>query len=217
MRALVAALAFLAAAPAAAHRLDEYLQQTTFAVEKDRIRGQIVLVPGVAVFPAVVSRIDTDGNGAVSETEQRAYARQVLHDVSLKLDGDRLAPRLAGVSFDGTDLLREGRGSIRIDFDAEVRSRATGRRLTFENRHRSAIAVYLVNALVPGDPDIRLGAQDRSFDQSSYALEYVDAGAPLPARSLQPWLWLCAGIVVLLVLVGRVATRRVPPTAPRLP
>ena len=37
-------------APASAHRLDEYLQATTIALEKNRVHAELRLTPGVAVF-----------------------------------------------------------------------------------------------------------------------------------------------------------------------
>jgi hypothetical protein len=40
-----------------AHRLDEYLQTTTFSVEKDRVQAQIRLTPGVTVLPLVLAKI----------------------------------------------------------------------------------------------------------------------------------------------------------------
>ena len=41
------------------------------------------LIPGVAVFSFVLASIDTNGDGVISEAEQRAYAERVLRDVSL--------------------------------------------------------------------------------------------------------------------------------------
>ena len=46
------------------------------------------------------------------------------------------------------------------------------RRLIFENHHESRIAAYLVNCLVPRDPDIRITAQNRNYQQSFYQLDY---------------------------------------------
>ena len=45
--------------------------------------------------------------------------------------------------------------------------------MRLENRHQSAIAVYLVNCLVSDDPAVRVVAQDRNYTQSSYRLDYA--------------------------------------------
>ena len=76
------ALAILAAcaAPLCAHRLDEYLQATIFSIEKDRVQGSMRLIPGIAVAPAVIAGMDANGDGVISESEQRAYAEHVLRD-----------------------------------------------------------------------------------------------------------------------------------------
>ncbi len=52
------------------------------------------LIPGVAVSSIVLASIDTNADGVISETEQRAYAKRVLGDVSLTVDGNRLSLRL---------------------------------------------------------------------------------------------------------------------------
>ena len=81
--------------PAFAHRVDEYLQATTIAVEQDRVLVQLRLTPGIEVFPTVLALIDTDRDGAVSEARaarvRRAGARS---DLSLSVDGVRLPLRL---------------------------------------------------------------------------------------------------------------------------
>ena len=84
---VVCTLVLLAATPVGAHRLDEYLQATTIAVEKGRVQAEIRLVPGVAVFPIVFAGIDSDSDGVMSAAEQRAYAQWVLHEVSLSTEG----------------------------------------------------------------------------------------------------------------------------------
>ena len=95
--ALAAAMLVLTATPAVAHRLDEYLQATLISVEKDRIHAEIRLTPGVAVLPIVLANIDADGDGIISEAEQRAYAQRVVQDLSLSVDGDRLRVRLVSM------------------------------------------------------------------------------------------------------------------------
>src|SRR5262245_14534404 len=113
MRAGAAAvwvLAVLIAAPAGAHRLDEYLQATTIAVEKGSVQAEIRLAPGVSVFPIVFAGIDSDADGIASPAEQRAYAERVLGDLSLIVDGKQLPLRLISSTFAPRELLQEGRG-----------------------------------------------------------------------------------------------------------
>ena len=202
--AAAGAMLLLAATPAAAHRLDEYLQATTISVEKDRVQTQIRLTPGVAVFPIVLTSIDTDADGVISEAEQRAYAKRVLGDVSLLIDGSRLQLRLVSLKFAKVDEMREGAGAIQLDFDADVASGGPSRKLIFENRHQSRIAAYLVNSLVPRDPAIRIAAQYRNYPQSFYQLEYtqdiVGSGAQSSGWWSGAWGWL--GTAVFLMLAG---------------
>jgi hypothetical protein len=194
------------ATPPSAHRLDEYLQATLIAVQKTRVEVLIRLTPGVAVFPIVLANIDTNADGVVSETEQRAYAVRVLRDLSITVDGDLLRPRLVSTKFPGTGEMKEGRGETQLEFSADLPHNGPNRRLIFENHHQSRIAAYLVNGLVPRDPDIRLIAQNRNESQSLYQLDYVQVGAhPGPLSSAwwsgaQGWLGTAA-----LLLFARLA------------
>lgn len=183
---LAAALALFAlfGAPVGAHRLDEYLEATILSVDKDHLHASMRLVPGVAVSSIVLSAIDTDGDGVISQPEQRAYAAQVLRAVSLRIDGTHLAPRLASFEFPALDEIRQGLGEIRIDFDAALPRGNTYRKLVFENHETIRSAVYLVNCLMPRDPDIRIVAQNRNEQQSSYQLDYTVA---MPASSSVLW------------------------------
>jgi len=190
--------------PTSAHRLDEYLQATTISVEKDSLQAQIRLTPGVAVFPNVLANIDTDADGVISEAEQRAYAERVLRDLSLTIDGDRLQLRLVSLKFAQIEEMKEGRGSIQLEFNADVPGGGPNRRLIFENQHQSRIAAYLVNCLIPRDPDIRVTAQNRDYQQSFYQLDYVQAdvrSGPLSSSWwLRSWGWL--GTAALLLFAG---------------
>jgi hypothetical protein len=199
---LAAAILVVAATPAGAHRLDEYLQSTIISLEKNRVEAQMTLTPGVAVFQSVISHIDTDANGVISQAEQHAYAVSVLRDLALSIDGHRLTPRLLSARFPAVEEMREGRGVIELDFDADLPSGGSERRLTLENHHQSAMSAYQVNCLVPRDPDIRIRAQNRNYSQSFYELDFLQAGARSSLLSL-PWLpgareWLVA-VALLLV------------------
>jgi hypothetical protein len=114
MKALLAVLA-LATLPVQAHRLDEYLQGTLVSLGKDRLNAQMSLTPGVAVLPVVLAAIDTDGDGAISEAEQRSYAVRVLRDISIACDGAQLTPRLVSFQFPSAEEMKDGRGTIRLE------------------------------------------------------------------------------------------------------
>jgi hypothetical protein len=182
---------------ASAHRVDEYLEATTISLGTDRIEGQIRLTPGVAVAAFVMTGIDTDGDGRVSDGEQRAYAERVLRDVSLSVDGDRLRVRLVSTTFPEAEAMKEGLGAIQVDFGADVRREGGARTLVFENRHQKGIAAYLVNCLEPRDPEIRVTAQRRNYEQSHYEIDYTLPGS----RRQSVWWW---GLLLALP-AGRLA------------
>ena len=195
------ALVLTFATPGFAHRLDEYLQATTISVSRDRVYVQMRFAPGVAVVSTVLDSLDSNANGVISEVEQRAYAERVLHDVSLTIDGERVPLRLVSSSFASVDELRRGLGENTLEFDATLPSGSGNRRLTFTNTHRQRIAAYLVNALVPRDPHIRITSQNRDYAQSTYEMAFVEA-APgarfVSLDSLVRWgLFVCGVIVVL--------------------
>jgi hypothetical protein len=205
-RLAAAAILLLTTTPALAHRLDEYLEATLVSVEKTRVQAQITLTPGVAVYPIVLADIDTNADGVISETEQRAYALRVLRDLSLTIDVRPLTLQLLSTKFPTIEEMKDGLGQIRIEFSADLPLGGANRRFIFENHHQSRIAAYQVNCLVPRDPDIRIVAQNRNYSQSFYQLEYVQAGAASNSLFLASWssdsTWL--GVLALL-LFGRFA------------
>jgi hypothetical protein len=197
-------LVWLAAAlPAPAHRLDEYLQDTSVSLHADHVDVQVRLTPGVAVLPAVLAMIDTDADGKLSPAEQQAYASQVLRDLSLAIDGHPLQLRLLASTFPSIEEMKEGLGVIVLDLSARVPPGPANRRLTLENRHQSQIAAYLMNCLVTDDADIRVTAQRRNYQQSTYELDYTQAAVSSTGPPAASWstlrFWLTADAVVLII------------------
>jgi hypothetical protein len=184
---IVAAILLSLGGVASAHRLDEYLQATIISVEKDHVQASMRLIPGVAVSSAVIASIDSNGDGIISEAEQRAYAERVLGDLSLTLDGNSLRPKLVSVSFPQVEQMREGVGEIQIEFTADLPRGGLDRRLILENHSQGQRAVYLVNCLVPNDPDLRIVAQTRNEQQSFYQLDYVQAGGSSGTTAFKWW------------------------------
>jgi HupE / UreJ protein len=182
---LIAAVAilFCLVGAASAHRLDEYLQATIISVGKDHLQVSMRMIPGVAVSSSVIASIDSNGDDVITPAEQRAYAERVLGDLSLTVDGKSVDPKLVSADFPQIELMREGLGEIHIEFTADLPHGGPNRRLILENHHQNQNAAYLVNCLVPRDPDIRIVAQNRNELQSFYQLDYVQiGGAPASVR-----------------------------------
>ena len=176
-RILPLVLVLTVVVPASAHRVDEYLQATMVSVERDRVQFSMRLVPGIAVSSGVIATIDTDRDGIISETEQQTYAQRILADLTLGIDGVPLQPQLISAVFPTVEEMKQGLGEIRIEFTASLPPAGTNRRLTLVNHHQSHNAAYLVNCLVPSDPEIRVLAQHRDERQSFYELDYVQSSA----------------------------------------
>lgn len=197
-RIALVAMLLMIATPAHAHRLDEYLQATLISVGKDRVRVELRLTPGVAVFPRVLAAIDTNGDGVISDVERRSYVARVLADVTLAIDGVRLPLQVTASTFATIAEMKEGLGDIEIDVDAVVPRGTADRTLTFDNRHQADISVYLANALVPTDASIRVARQHRSYDQASFQLDYSQDGMSAGTQSLADGVWSGFGSVVRL-------------------
>ena len=193
---LIAAVAILLCLEgiASAHRLDEYLQAAILSVEKDHVQVSMRLIPGIAVSSSIIASIDSNGDGVLSDTEQKAYAERVLGDLSLAVDGHRLKPKLVSADFPPVEQMKEGLGEIHIEYTADLPSGGPHRRLILENHHQNQNAAYLVNCLVPRDHDIQIVSQSRNEQQSFYQLDYLQAGvssAPAPLQwwtSIQGWI-----------------------------
>jgi hypothetical protein len=91
--------------------------------------------------------------------------------------------------------MEEGLGEIQIKFSADLPAGGSHRKLVIQDHHQSRISAYLVNCLVPRDPDIRVTGQNRNVDQSFYELDYAQANGRLDLPSLHRW-W--SGSQVLL-------------------
>jgi hydrogenase/urease accessory protein HupE len=190
MKARITAFAIVvlfAAVPAFAHRLDEYLQATTFELRKERVDVQMRLTPGVEVLGSVLAAIDTNGDGVISPVEQRAYAEKVCRDVSLTIDGKPAPLRVMSLGFPKLEEMQEGLGEILLNFDAAVPAGGADRRLVFVNHHQPAISVYLANCLVLADPAIRVTDQNRNYTQSHYEVDYTQGAVAAVAPGATRW------------------------------
>jgi hypothetical protein len=199
---VLCALAFQATA--AAHVLDEYVQAAQIVLAPDGARVELRLTPGVQVAGRVFKMIDSDGDGQISSAEEQAYARRVMQDIALEVDGRRAPLALTGVHFPSRREMSEGVGAIRLDLAAEAASGASGEhRLSFRNDHLPEISDYLVNALVPATSEIKISGQTRDPLQREMRLSFHVTSHVTPAGTRGLWSWtgvliLCLCLVLLL-------------------
>jgi len=168
------------------HVLDQYLQTAQIALAPGGARVELRLIPGVQVADRVFALIDVDGDGEISSAEEQNYARSVLRDIALEVDGRRTPLALTGVQFPSRREMNEGVGAIRLDLAAEAALGAAGEhQLSFRNDHLPELGVYLVNALVPTTSEIKISGQERDPLQREMRLSFH--GAPADTRGLRPW------------------------------
>ena len=172
----LALLLALHAFPSAAfaHRDDQYLQATLVAIEPSGVRLQINLTPGVAVAEQLLAEIDRDRDGAISNNEAAAYAQMLKRDLTLRMDGRKLELKLPASEFVEPAELRSGSGIIKMEFSASSGPLATGlHRLTLDNRHLTAMSVYLINAVQPKFATVQITRQKRNVNQSAGEIEFT--------------------------------------------
>jgi len=169
---LLALLAFPCAV--FAHRDDQYLQATLVTIKPSGVRLQINLTPGVAIAEQVLAEIDHDRDGAISKNEAAAYVELLKRALTLRMDGRKLALKLTASEFVEPAELRTGSGTIQMKFSAILSPLAAGaHKLTLENRHLTAISVYLINATQPRFTTVQITRQKRNENQSAGEIEFT--------------------------------------------
>ena len=198
--------AFAFQATAAAHVLDQYLQVAQIALAPDGVRVELRLVPGVQVADRIFALIDVDGDGKISPAEEQAYARRVLQNVALEVDGRRTPLALTGVRFPSRREMNEGTGAIRLDLAAEAAlGAASEHQLSFRNDHLPELGVYLVNALVPTTDAIKITGQQR--DALQHVLQVDFRVLSVDTRAWPRWTGVLLFGLCLALLLSLMITR----------
>jgi hypothetical protein len=138
----------------------------------------------------------------VPTTETEAYARRILSAVVLSVDGRAVPVTFVDSRFPDVRDLTAGIGTIRLRAASKIPPASAGRhQLAYVNDYRPDMSVYLVNALVPADPHIRITDQRRDPAQHRLTLDYDVTTHSASFRTS----WLLAGLVALGLLA---VTRR---------
>ena len=170
---LACGLTLACPAPAAAHRLDEYLQASRILLAQDRVDVEIDLTPGVNVARHVIAFIDGDGDGVLSPAERQAYAALVVRRVEVKVDGSHAPLMILGSDYPRLDEMRAGGGTIRLRARAAIPGSWAGRHeLEYVNVHHPEMSAYLITALAPPS-GVEIRSQQRDPWQHQLRLVYV--------------------------------------------
>ena len=197
-------LVLAAASTARAHRLDEYLQASRLAIDPDRVSIELDLTPGIAIAGVVIRDIDADASGSIDPAEARAYSQRALRAISLGIDGAPLDLQVIDRVYPSIDAMKAGQGTIRLRLAATLPRLASGaHRLQYRNTHRTDIAVYLANAMMPMTDRIAVHAQQRDVDQREIVIEYELRGGT--AAPISPWVWplVVSGLAAFAVVLWR--------------
>ena len=90
------------------------------------------------------------------------------------MDGRKLELKLAASDFVPPGELRTGSGTIQMEFSAIFGALAAGpHKLTIENRHLTAMSVYLINAAQPRFATVQITGQKRNPNQSAGEIEFT--------------------------------------------
>ena len=157
-------------------------------IEPGNVRLQINLTPGVAVAEQVIAQIDRDRDGAISKNEAATYAESLKRDLTLRMDQRDLELKLTASEFVQPAELRTGSATIQMEFSAIFGPLAAGpHRLSLENRHLTAMSVYLINAVQPSFATVKITRQKRNNNQSTGEIEFTfHPSRPKIAESVGP-------------------------------
>lgn len=156
-----------------AHRLDECLQAVRVSVSPPRVEIEIEITPGVEVVKAFWEIVDKDRDGNFSSAEKEAYARKVIAELMVRMEGVRMRLDLKEVTFPGLQELKEGVGVIRVTAGREWPKPLAGwHRLEITNNHLPTMSVYHVNVMKPKDRTVEILKQSRDPLQRKYVLEF---------------------------------------------
>jgi hypothetical protein len=193
------ALAMVAAigTSVSAHRRDELLQAARIDVEPRRMDLDLDLTPGIEVAEAIIAEIDRDRNGLISPDERHEYVQGVLAAVHLSIDGRPLRPELVDSTFPELETFHRGEGTIRLRLAVALPRLYEGQhQLSFHNKYRRDVSVYLANALMPASDRIAVTAQRRDEEQRDLTIDYVARGDPATWTPV----WLLGSIAGFAVL-----------------
>jgi len=194
-------LAWCLTVPVRAHVLDQYLQVAKIGLAQDAVRVELHLIAGVQVADRIFAMIDIDGDGRITPEEEQAYARSVVQDLALEVDGRRVPIALIRTQFPSRSEMNEGVGEITLDLTAQAALGIAGaHQVTFRNSHLPELGMYLANALVPDMNDIGITGQQRDALQRELRISLQTVTVNAHGRLRWLGVFIISLVLVLLLL-----------------
>jgi hypothetical protein len=161
------------AAPASAHRLDEYLQALRVDVRADGVVLELDLTPGANLAGDVVAELDRNGDRAIDPSEADAYVAGVMRSLEVTVDDRPVALVLVRRSMPSIDDVRAGTGLLSMVARADVEQLRGHHRLHVSNGYRADVTAYLANVLRPDSHTITIASQARDPRQQTLTADYL--------------------------------------------
>jgi hypothetical protein len=137
-----------------------------------------------------------NSDDVLSPPEIETYARAVLADLAITVDGQGVQRSLVRVDTPAADAFSDGQGTIRIEASVHAPASHGSHRLVIRNQHLPGFSVYLANALLPDAAGVAIVRQTRDLRQQTFWLDYEIRG-----RDANALAWLLAASSLLSVLV----------------
>ena len=206
-RVIVPLMAIVGAAswitPSFAHRLDELFQAARVSIQADRVVVDLDLTPGIQVAPRLIAVLDTDRNGVISAAEGLDFARTVIRESALSVDGTVLPLGVTGHEESALAVLRGGAGVVHVQAQSSPHSMTAGGAhvVRYRNGFDPGLSLYAANATLPADEHIVIRGQERDQDQRELAIHFDVRGRFAAVAIGRPALLM--GIVTALLLIHR--------------
>ena len=180
-----------------AHSLDQLVQAAYLDLGLKSLELELVMTPGQEIAPELLLLIDQNQDRQLNPSEMRAYANQILNEVSLRVDGTPQTLDVQNVTTPQTADFLAGTGIFQIVAYASLPERSGRHVLEFANAYQPVPSAYLVNSFVQSE-QLRIASQARSPDQREYRLEYgLESGL-----GVELYLKLAGVLLVLVVGLG---------------
>ncbi|GGR36530.1 hypothetical protein [Deinococcus ruber] len=168
------ALLLLLSGMTAAHPVDEMVQGAYLTLAPGVVQLELDLTPGSAVAATLLKALDANGDRQISPAEGRIFAKQVLGQSTLTLNGVAAPWTLDLVSVPPYQNLLTGNDVLKIYATAKRLDRVGAGTLTYQNRYQPVKSQWMANIfLLPGKGwQYQVAGQTHTNDGRGFTVAY---------------------------------------------